>query len=179
MEKYMIQTARLGLRLIEKADLPEMAKLNADPEARQFFPDGIQTLEQTEARMQDFMDFYRDKGIPCFTLFELESQKFVGRAGFGLIETGSKRILAKNGPGFAPQTDEQSVPISFLKKSLKEHYHLDQEAIRMEPAYFENALMYYELAYPTLLDYSLKLSGDSQLKTLTLLDEFLILGSRK
>ena len=92
MKKYMIQTARLGLRPIEKSDLPEMAKLNADPEVRQFFPDGVQTLEQSAARMQDFLDFYRDKGIPCFAVFELESQKFVGRAGFGLIDTGEIEV---------------------------------------------------------------------------------------
>ncbi len=72
-------------------------------------------------------------------------------------------------PGFAPQIDAELAPIGFLKQSLEEHYQLDQEAILMGPAYLENGPIYYALAYPTLLDYSLKLSGGSQLKTLTLL----------
>ncbi len=72
-------------------------------------------------------------------------------------------------PGFAPQIDEESAPTAFLKQSLEELYHLEQEVVLMGPAYFENDPIYYALAYPTLLDYSLKLSGGSQLKTLALL----------
>lgn len=88
----MIKTKRLGLRPFQQSDIDYLAELNSDPDVRQFFPDGTQNREQTEARMNDFISYYKEKGLPCFVMFELESGEFVGRCGFGPVETGEIEV---------------------------------------------------------------------------------------
>lgn len=90
--KYMIKTKRLGLRLLQQEDLDYLTELNNDPEVRKFFPDGAQDRKQTEARMNDFIAYYEEKGLPCFVIFELESDEFVGRSGFAPVETGEIEV---------------------------------------------------------------------------------------
>src|SRR5438128_810597 len=71
MQKYMIKTQRLGLRPFQQSDIDYLAELNSDPEVREFFPDGTQNREQTEARMNDFISYYKEQGLPCFVMFDL------------------------------------------------------------------------------------------------------------
>jgi RimJ/RimL family protein N-acetyltransferase len=92
MQKYMIKTKRLGLRPFQQSDIDYLAELNSDSDVRQFFPDGTQNREQTEARMNDFISYYKEKGLPCFVMFDLESGEFVGRCGFGPVETGEIEV---------------------------------------------------------------------------------------
>ena len=92
MQKYMIKTKRLGLRPFQQSDIDYLVELNSDPDVRQFFPDGTQNREQTEARMNDFISYYKEKGLPCFVMFEIESGEFVGRCGFGPVETGEIEV---------------------------------------------------------------------------------------
>lgn len=92
MQKYSITTERLGLRHFEEADIDYLTELNSDPDVRQFFPDGTQTREQTEARMNEFVAYYKENGLPCFVMFELASGAFVGRCGFALVETGEIEV---------------------------------------------------------------------------------------
>lgn len=92
MQKYIIETKRLGFRIFQQSDIDYLAELNSDAEVRKFFPDGVQTREQTEARMRDYSAYYQDKGLPCFVMFEHNTGEFVGRCGFGLIETGEVEV---------------------------------------------------------------------------------------
>ena len=92
MQKYIIETKRLGLRFLQKEDIDYLAKLNSDPDVRQFFPDGTQNREQTELRLNDFISYYETKGLPCFVMFELESGEFVGRCGFSPVESGEIEV---------------------------------------------------------------------------------------
>lgn len=92
MQKYTIQTKRLGLRLLQKIDLESLVDLNSDPDVRQFFPDGIQNRKQTEARMSNFFSLYEEQGLPCFIIFEVETNEFVGRCGFSPMETGEIEV---------------------------------------------------------------------------------------
>ncbi|MDR3490972.1 MAG: GNAT family N-acetyltransferase [Gammaproteobacteria bacterium] len=88
MKKYMIKTKRLGLRLLEKNDIKYLEKLESDPEVKKYFINGPSTREQAKARMSDFISYYEDKGLPCFVMFELESNEFIGRCGFVPAKTG-------------------------------------------------------------------------------------------
>lgn len=45
MQKYLIKTKRLGLRLLQKEDIEHLTGLNSDPDVRQFFPNGTQNRE--------------------------------------------------------------------------------------------------------------------------------------
>jgi ribosomal-protein-alanine N-acetyltransferase len=92
MQKYMIETKRLGLRPLQRSDIDYLAELDSDPHVRQFFPDGTQNREQTEARMNDFIFYHNEKGLHSFVMFELESGEFVGRCGFGPVETGEIEV---------------------------------------------------------------------------------------
>jgi RimJ/RimL family protein N-acetyltransferase len=87
-----IQTSRMILRLIKEDDLEQIAELNVDPEVRKYFPDGIQTKAQTLQRIKEFIKFYQDEGLPCFVMFDKTSNEFIGRCGFGPIETGEVEV---------------------------------------------------------------------------------------
>ena len=78
-----LTTNRLHLRLLQSGDTENLAILNSDSAVRQFFPDGVQTQEQTETRVQELIRVYQNLGLPCFVIFELATGEFVGRGGFG------------------------------------------------------------------------------------------------
>lgn len=125
MQKYMIQTQRLGLRLLEQGDINYLAELHGDSDVRKFFPDGTQDREQTKARMNDFISFYKKNGLPCFMIFELDSGEFVGRAGFGLAESGETEVgyvLHKKfwGKGYA--SEAMTALLEWAKKNIDQDY---------------------------------------------------------
>lgn len=92
MKKYLIETKRIGLRLLEEEDVTYLYALESDPEVKQFFPDGPRDRAKTEEMITRFITAYKEKKLPCFLLFEAESGEFIGRAGFGLTETGEIEI---------------------------------------------------------------------------------------
>ena len=91
-KKYLIKKKGLGFRLVEKGDIDYLFVLESDPEVQEFSLSGAKTYEQTEAVINEFISDYEEKGLPCFMLFELESNEFVGRAGFGVTETGDVEV---------------------------------------------------------------------------------------
>lgn len=80
------------LRLIQDEDLDLVAQLNADREVRKFFPDGTQDREQTKQRIKQIINLYRDKELPGFVIFNKLTHEFIGRCGFGPIETGEIEV---------------------------------------------------------------------------------------
>ena len=119
-----IKTDRLYLRLLQQDDIENLSILNSDPDVRQFFPDGVQSREQTEERIQDFLSFYKNHGLPCFVMFELASGEFVGRGGFGPIngEVEVGYLLHKKywGKGYA--TEALSALLEWAKQNIKTEY---------------------------------------------------------
>jgi RimJ/RimL family protein N-acetyltransferase len=87
-----IETKRTILRLINEEHIDQVAELNSDPEVRKFFPDGTQTKAQTRQRIKEFMSFFEKHGLPCFVIFDRLSNEFIGRCGFGPIETGEIEV---------------------------------------------------------------------------------------
>jgi ribosomal-protein-alanine N-acetyltransferase len=88
---YLLTSERLGFRLFEDSDFPDLERLDMDPEVRAHFPDGISTPAQINARIA------RSKlclatGYPEFAVVELETGRFAGRAGFGPIEGGEIEV---------------------------------------------------------------------------------------
>lgn len=120
-----INTKRLHLRLLNQKDLDYLVELNADPEVRQFFPDGTQNKEQTRVRLEELISYYTTKGLPGLAMFLKESEEFVGRCGFGLDETGEIEvgyILHKKfwGKGYASEALEAL--LKWAKKNVKTSY---------------------------------------------------------
>lgn len=89
---YHIKTKRLGLRLLVASDIDCLDVLESDPEVKQYFPDGARDRAKTEDMIKRFILAFEEKGLPCFLLFDLESGEFIGRAGFGVTETGDTEV---------------------------------------------------------------------------------------
>lgn len=125
MQEYLIKTQRLGLRLLQTSDIIYLEKLESDPEVKRYFPDGARDREKTQAMIEKFITYYyQEKGLPCFVLFDLESGEFIGRAGFGLAESGETEVgyvLHKEfwGKGYATEA------VSVLLEYAKEHINID------------------------------------------------------
>lgn len=64
--EIIIKTGRLYLRVLRQSDIDDILALNSDPDVRRFFPDGIQNREQTEARISDFLSFYKKSWVTMF-----------------------------------------------------------------------------------------------------------------
>ncbi len=119
--EYLFKTARLGFRLLQPKDIDYFADLNGDPDVRAFFPDFIQNRQQSKKRMEELIGYYKDNSLPCFLMFLLESDEFVGRCGFGPIETGEIEVgylLHKKfwGQGYA--TEALSTVLEWAKKNI-------------------------------------------------------------
>ena len=119
-----LNTNRLVLRLYQEDDLADVAALNADSGVREFFPGGTLNKVQTEERMSELMSFYKNYGLPCFVIHEKETGEFIGRCGFGLIESSEIEVgylIAKKhwGKGYATE-----VLISLLEWA-KDHINTD------------------------------------------------------
>jgi len=92
MQTYLIKTKHLGLRLLVAEDIIYLEALESDPDVKRYFPDGARGRDKTEAMIKKFISFYEKSKLPCFLLFNLESNEFVGRAGFGIAETGETEV---------------------------------------------------------------------------------------
>lgn len=120
-----IKTRRLKLRLLKEEDIDHLVELNSDLEVRRFFPEGTQNREQTEVRMKELISFYKDHGLPCFAIFSLETGEFVGRCGFGPVETGEIEVgylLHRKFWGQGIATEVLSALLSWAQKNINANY---------------------------------------------------------
>lgn len=119
--KYLIKTNRLGLRLLKPDDIVYLHPLESDPEVKKFFPDGARDRMKTEDMVKRFISSYKEKGLPCFLLFDIESHEFVGRAGLGMTETGEIEVgyvLHKKFGGQGYATDALSALLQYARKHI-------------------------------------------------------------
>jgi [ribosomal protein S5]-alanine N-acetyltransferase len=124
MQNYLIETKRLGLRLLEIEDIVYLDELESDPEVKRFFPNGARGRDKTETMIKKFISNYKENGTPCFLLFDLGSGEFIGRAGFGLTESGETEVgyvLHKKfwSKGYASEA------LTALLSYAKEHINVD------------------------------------------------------
>lgn len=120
-----INTERTVLRLISEKDLDCIAELNEDPEVRKFFPDGVQTREQTRERIQDFVNFYKEYELPVFVIFNKSSNEFIGRCGFGPVETREIEVgylIARKFWGMGYASEALKGLLDWSKQNIKADY---------------------------------------------------------
>ena len=120
-----IETEHLSLRLLTENDLDNLEQLNADSGVRAFFPDGIQNRAQTEKRMLELINNYKEHNLPGFIISEKESNAFLGRCGFSLLENNEVEVgylLHKNywGKGYA--TEALNALLNWAKKNISHEY---------------------------------------------------------
>ena len=90
--EYLLTSERLGFRLLKGSDFADLKKLDMDPEVRAHFPDGVLTSTQIKERISKNKAAFQENGFADFAVIELETVKFAGRAGFGLIEGGEIEV---------------------------------------------------------------------------------------
>lgn len=109
MTKYTIVTTRLGMRFLISEDVDLLLDLESDPDVQQFSATGIKNYEQTKATVKRFLSNYTVNGLPCFLVFNLATDEFIGRAGFifwentGDIEVGYCLHKKYWGQGYATE----------------------------------------------------------------------------
>lgn len=89
---YILESARLGFRLMQEADFEDLRALDMDPEVRAHFPGGISTVQQVAERIARNRDLFAQKGYCDFVLIEKGSGNFAGRAGFGELPDGEVEV---------------------------------------------------------------------------------------
>lgn len=91
-QTYLIETDHLGIRPFEDSDLDYLMLLDADPETMSFFPGGVRTREEIQTNIKKYITLYNKKGYSTFVVFDTNTNEFIGRAGFGDIETGEIEV---------------------------------------------------------------------------------------
>lgn len=120
-----LKTSRLILKLLTENDLDDLVQLNLDPDVRAFFSDGVQTVEQTKKRMLEFIDNYNKYNLPCFVILEKNSNTFLGRCGFSLIEFHEVEVgylIHKNYWGNGYATEALNALLSWAKDNIDHPY---------------------------------------------------------
>ena len=128
-QEFRIETPRLIIRPWKDSDIPEFAKMNQDPDVRQFFP-RLLTPEESAG----FVEFYRqqlkDHGF-CFWAVELKAtQEFIGFVGLGVcpsempfspaVEIGWRLSKKHWNHGYATEAARFVLHEAFEKFNLKE-----------------------------------------------------------
>src|SRR5262245_48704835 len=121
-QSYLFEIDGLGFRPITEDDLDYLLLLDADPEIRSFFPGGAQSQKEIEEKIKRYKKEYDERGYGALLVFELDSGEFIGRAGFGDIESGETEVgylvLKKYwGKGYA--TRILRALLAWAKKNLK------------------------------------------------------------
>lgn len=78
--KYILQSKRLGFRTWTKADLPEFAEMNADPEVMKHFP-GTLTTKESEDFIERLQRHYEKHNYCYFATEVLATGEFIGFVG--------------------------------------------------------------------------------------------------
>lgn len=78
--------------MLEDGDLQNLVKLDTDPEVRAFFPDGVSTPELLREKIAKSRASFLERGFGEFSMTELKSDRFIGRAGFAGLEDGEIEV---------------------------------------------------------------------------------------
>ncbi|MDX1901777.1 MAG: GNAT family N-acetyltransferase [Gammaproteobacteria bacterium] len=125
MQKYFLTTNRLGLRLLKKEDVEILIPYESDPDVQRFTPNGVKTREQTERMIDKCLLDYEKTGLPCFLIFDLATDEFIGRAVFFVwegedIEVGYGLHKKFWGRGYA--TEVLTILLQWAKNNISKEY---------------------------------------------------------
>ena len=118
-QPYLFKTERLGFRLVTEGDFDYLLMLStADPKT---WSSDSKEIEET---IKNDIKHFSEKGYGAFLVFDIESGEFIGRAGFGITESGETEVgyvLHKKfwGKGYASEA------VAILLKYAREHIDVD------------------------------------------------------
>lgn len=125
MQKYLIETKRLGLRFLKESDINYLESLENDPEVKKYFPDGPRGRGKTEDMIRRFISMHVNKGLSYFIIFDLKSEEFIGRVGFGLTDNNEIEVgyvLHKKFWGKGIASEAVSAMLTYAREHIKSDY---------------------------------------------------------
>jgi RimJ/RimL family protein N-acetyltransferase len=124
-EKFIIlETKRLILRRLVMDDLNDLFALYRDPEIRQYFPEGVLSLEETKEELEWFLNGHpQHPNLGLWATIHKETGKFIGRCGLlpwtidGQNEVEVAYTIARNywGQGLATEAAQAILNYGFEK----------------------------------------------------------------
>jgi ribosomal-protein-alanine N-acetyltransferase len=88
MGEAKIETARLYLRPVSRADLDAFCVLDTDSKVRHFFPEGALTPWHIEQEIERFISEWATFKFGMFSVFAKETDQLIGRGGFAKLQSG-------------------------------------------------------------------------------------------
>lgn len=108
-DMFILESARLGFRLMENGDLDNLITLDTDHEIRAHFPTGISSRRECRERIEKNRNLFSELGYSDFVAIHKSSGTFAGRAGFGTtkgseVEVGYVLMKEFWGEGLASES---------------------------------------------------------------------------
>ncbi|AFC23865.1 GNAT family N-acetyltransferase [Saprospira grandis] len=129
MKNYLFRSARLGFRVWTAADLPELAKMNADLEVMAHFPSPL-TEEETAAFLRRLQAHQEKYGYCYFATDILESGEFIGFIGLAYqdyesaytpaVDIGWRLKKAAWGQGYATEGAKKCLEFAFEELEIEQ-----------------------------------------------------------
>lgn len=126
-----LETKRLIIRQWKRDDFPTFAKLNADKEVMQYFPNTL-TKDESNLMADKISSFIEQKGWGFWAVEEKESGKFIGFVGLHepqsdlpcnpCVEVGWRLDKAYWGKGYATEAAQGALQFGFEKLGLERIY---------------------------------------------------------
>jgi RimJ/RimL family protein N-acetyltransferase len=79
-----IETDRLILREFQQTDLPKLSPILADPKVMKFSTNGINSVEQVQDKIADFITCYEKFGFGKWAMILKENDHLLGYCGIGI-----------------------------------------------------------------------------------------------
>ena len=128
MKKYLFKSKRLGFRNWMDEDLQEFAKLNADSEVMEHFPETLNKKE-TKAFIQRLQLHFDKNGYNYFAIEVLETGEFIGFIGLALqnyktdfnpaTDIGWRLKKSSWDKGYATEGAKRCLEYAFIDLNLK------------------------------------------------------------
>lgn len=90
--EHTLISKRLGFRMLEDQDLQNLMRLDMNPDVRAFFPEGVSTPEQLREKIVRSRTSFLQKGFGEFSVTDLKTNEFLGRAGFAALKNGEVEV---------------------------------------------------------------------------------------
>lgn len=91
-QTYLFIVDNLGFRPFVEGDLNNLLLLDADPETMSFFPGGVRTRQEIKNNIKRYIKDYTEKGYGIYIIFDTSTGEFIGRAGFGDVESSEIEV---------------------------------------------------------------------------------------
>ena len=119
--EHTLMSKRLGFRMLEDHDLQNLMRLDMNLEVRAFFPEGVSTPKQLREKIIRSHTSFLQKGFGEFSVTDLKTNEFLGRAGFAELKNGEIEVgylLLKEHWGKGIATEALSALLDWAGKAL-------------------------------------------------------------